>query len=132
MEKRKRGQPRSFSNGKELVELYRQFCDEIKDNGYNTVPYITEFDRWIAGKAKNADRHTIYLTIHKYYPEIKSQIEQIQSETMSQGAMLGKYKETSTIFALKCKCGWRENHEENKGNNDKQDELVKAIKNAIR
>lgn len=132
MAKRTRGHPRKFENAEELLELFATFCEEIKDNDYKIVPYITEFNRWLNKDGKIADRRTVYLSIHKYYPEIKKEVEQLQSETMSQGAMLGKYKETSTIFALKCKCGWSENNSyDNNNHTDKQNDLVNAIKQAM-
>ncbi len=132
MKKRSRGHPRSFESGEELLKLYEQFCEEIKDNGYNVVPFVTEFYRWLKNGDNGADRHTIYLSLHKYYPEIKKDVERLQGETMSQGAMLGKYKETSTIFALKCKCGWNDQtHYQESNNNERQDEIINAIKKAI-
>lgn len=106
MEKRTRGQPKRFSSGKQLISLYAQFCDCIIANGYDVIPSQTEFCRWLKEHYTSADRHTIYTALNKYFPDIKKEFEQLQSDVIAAGGMLGKYQSTMSIFALKNWCKW--------------------------
>lgn len=106
MEKRTRGQPKRFSSGKQLISLYAQFCDCIIANGYDVIPSQTEFCRWLKEHYTSADRHTIYTALNKYFPDIKKEFEQLQSDVIAAGGMLGKYQSKMSIFALKNWCKW--------------------------
>lgn len=110
------GHPKKFKNGNELIELYSIFCLQIKENGFNEIPSQTNFCEWLKENYGNADRKTIYNSLNKYFPAIKKQFEEIQSSLIAEGAMLGKYKETMSIFVLKNWCKWKDKFEEETGN----------------
>lgn len=110
------GHPKKFKNGNELIELYSKFCLQIKENGFNEIPSQTNFCEWLKKNYGNADRKTIYNSLNKYFPTIKKQFEEIQSSLIAEGAMLGKYKETMSIFVLKNWCKWKDKFEEETGN----------------
>lgn len=110
------GHPKKFKNGNELIELYSKFCLQIKENGFNEIPSQTNFCEWLKENYGNADRKTIYNSLNKYFPTIKKQFEEIQSSLIAEGAMLGKYKETMSIFVLKNWCKWKDKFEEETGN----------------
>lgn len=106
-----RGQPKKFKNEKQLIDLFSQFCDNIEKNHYANIPSQTNFCKWLADNYVDVDRRTIYNSLNKYFPNIKKEFEQMQGDLLAQGAMLGKWKETSTIFALKNWCKWTDKAE---------------------
>lgn len=110
------GHPKKFKNGNELIELYSIFCLQIKENGFKEIPSQTNFCEWLKENYGNADRKTIYNSLNKYFPTIKKRFEEIQSSLIAEGAMLGKYKETMSIFVLKNWCKWKDKFEEETGN----------------
>lgn len=101
-----RGRPKTFSNGKALVDLWCEFCSCIVSDGYTVVPTQTEFCRWLSTHYASTDRRTIYNALNKYFPTVKKEIEQVQSDVIAQGAMLGHYNPTMAIFGLKNWCKW--------------------------
>lgn len=125
------GQPKRFKSGEQLIKLWEEFCASIETGGYSQVPTQTAFCRWLQANYKEADRKTIYNSLNKYFPDIKKEFERIQSDTVSTGAMLGKYQPTMSIFALKNWCGWGDNgkrkEEEKADAESKIDRLIKAI-----
>lgn len=100
--------PRRFKSGKEIIDLWLQYCDEIKAEGYTRAPTQTDFSAWLAKNFKATDRRTIYNTLNKIFPEVKDDFDKIRADTIASGAMLGKYHATMTIFALKNWCGWED------------------------
>lgn len=100
--------PNTFESEEHILSLYSQFCDEIAQEGYKKVPTQTEFCRWLSLHYKKTDRKTIYNTLHKIFPKVKSFFEQMQSDTLAAGGMLGAYSSTMTIFALKNWCNWKD------------------------
>ena len=105
------GQPKKFSNGKQLIELFKAFCDEIIDNDFNRVPNQTNFCKWLEKHYSSVDRRTIYNSLNKYFPTIKKEFEQIQSDVIAEGGMLGHYQAAMSIFALKNWCKWTDKQE---------------------
>lgn len=103
------GQPKKFRNGKQLIGLFRDFCDEIVFNDFSNVPNQTNFCRWLEHNYESCDRRTIYNALNKYFPTIKKDFEQIQGDVIAEGAMLGHYQSTVSIFALKHWCKWSDN-----------------------
>lgn len=106
MEKRSRGRPRKFPNGEKIIELYNEFCDDIIENNYKQIPSQTNFCKWLSKRFEDTDRKTIYNSLNKYFPDIKKQFEQMQSDLMAQGGMLGKWQPAMTIFTLRNWCQW--------------------------
>lgn len=100
------GQPKAFNSAKKLIELYRLFTDEIIENGFEDVPTQTAFSRWLKHHFREVDRRTIYNALNKYFPEVKEEFDQIRADVLAQGALLGKYNSTMTIFGLKNWCHW--------------------------
>lgn len=101
-----RGQPKRFESEEQLVALWSDFCDEIVTDEFETVPTQSAFCRWLSANYKDTDRKTIYNSLNKYFPKIKKEFEQIQSDVIMQGGMKGKYNPTMSIFGLKNWCGW--------------------------
>lgn len=106
-----RGHPKSFESGDDLIELFDQFCQDIIENGYKCIPSQTEFCRFLQRRYKSVDRRTIYNSLNKYFPDYKKRFEALQSDLIVQGAMLGAYKNTMSIFALKNWCDWSDKSE---------------------
>ncbi len=126
------GQPKKFSNGKQLIELFRAFCNEIIDNDFNRVPNQTNFCKWLEKHYNSVDRRTIYNSLNKYFPTIKKDFEQIQGDVIAEGGMLGYYQQSMSIFALKNWCRWQDKIEVNDTSAlDKLDDILKEMnKNA--
>lgn len=100
------GQPKRFESGEQLIKLFEEFCASIEECGFEQVPNQTSFCRWLHNNYKDTDVRTVYNSLHRYFPNIKKDFEKIQGDTVSTGAMLGKYQPTMSIFALKNWCGW--------------------------
>ena len=124
--------PNKFESGEYLIELWRQFCNSIVENEFNTVPTQTAFCRWLEKEYEKTDRKTIYNSLNKIFPSIKKDFEQLQSDVIMQGGMMGKYNPTMSIFGLKNWCGWsdtgKRTGEKEKEENAKLDRLIEAIK----
>lgn len=120
--------PKKFNSGKQLIELWSEFCDYIRDIEYSIVPTQTDFCRWLRKEYSNCDRKTIYNALNKYFPTIKGEFERIQSDTIASGSMLGKYQPTMSIFALKNWCSWTDKQEVTQSTTiDASDNFIEAL-----
>jgi hypothetical protein len=123
--------PNKFESGEHLIELWRQFCNSIVENEFNTVPTQTAFCRWLEKEYEKTDRKTIYNSLNKIFPSIKKDFEQLQSDVIMQGGMMGKYNPTMSIFGLKNWCGWSDSGRVVAGRYDEEkaeDALSKALR----
>ena len=126
------GHPKTFKSGEELCELFDDFCRDIVSSEYDRIPSQSEFCRWLEKNYKATDRKTIYSSLNKYFPDYKKRFETLQSDLITQGAMLNKYQPTMSIFVLKNWCKWADKPEnENEEKQEMQTELLKAIKKAV-
>lgn len=107
----KAGHPKTYQSGEELITLWAEYCDEIAREGYVAAPTQTDFCRWLKRRETPADVKTIYTALNKYFPGCKSEFERIRADTITAGAMIGRYQQTMTIFALKNWCGWTDKQE---------------------
>ena len=78
------------------------------------IPSQTSFCRWLAKNYKKTDRKTIYNSLNKIFPEIKKEFDRIRGDVIAEGAMLGRYQPTMSIFALKHWCKWADTPETEK------------------
>lgn len=115
-----RGQPKKIKSGKQLIDLWTSFCEYIRDTEYTIAPTQTDFCRWLSKEFDSCDRRTIYNALNKYFPTIKGEFERIQADTITSGAMLGRYNSTMSIFALKNWCKWTDKQEVTTANIDDQ------------
>lgn len=106
-----RGQPKKIKSKQQLIELWSDFCEHIRKIDYAITPTQTDFCIWLRKEFDNCDRKTIYNALNKYFPTVKSEFERIQADTITSGAMLGKYNSTMSIFALKNWCKWTDKQE---------------------
>jgi hypothetical protein len=105
--------PTKFKSASQMIELWQLYCDDIVENGFTSVPTQTGFCKWLSAHYESADRKTIYNSLNKIFPNIKSEFEQIQGDVIAEGGMLGKYQPTMSIFALKNWCKWVDKQEDN-------------------
>ena len=115
-----RGQPKKIKSKQQLIELWSDFCEHIREIDYAITPTQTDFCIWLRNEFDNCDRKTIYNALNKYFPTVKSEFERIQADTITSGAMLGKYNSTMSIFALKNWCKWTDKQEVTTANIDDQ------------
>lgn len=101
-----KGVPKKFKNGDELISLWTEFCDYIREINYKAAPTQTAFCRWLAENFDTVDRRTIYNSLNDHFPNVKRDFENIRADVISEGTMLGKYQPTMSIFALKNWCSW--------------------------
>ncbi len=121
--------PKKIKSGKQLIELWTEFCDSIRENNYSEAPTQTAFSRWLSKCFDAIDRRTIYNNLNKYFPEVKKDFESIRADTIAEGTMLGKYQPTMSIFALKNWCKWTDKQEVTQFTADdvKQDALSQSL-----
>jgi hypothetical protein len=123
--------PNKFESGEHLIELWRSFCNSIVENEFNTVPTQTAFCRWLEKEYEKTDRKTIYNSLNKIFPSIKKDFEQLQSDVIMQGGMMGKYNPTMSIFGLKNWCGWSDSGRVTTGRYD-EEKAEDALSRALR
>jgi len=112
--------PTKFKSAKQLIELWQEFCDEIVEAEFYTIPSQTSFCKWLTVHYEGADRKTIYNSLNKIFPDIKKDFEAIRADVIAEGSMLGKYQPTMSIFALKNWCKWTDKQEVTTANIDDQ------------
>lgn len=124
------GKPKKFRSGKQLIGLFNDFCNDIRDNDYDRIPSQTSFCRWLCIHYDSVTRQTIYNYLNKYFYTVKKEFEQIQGDTIAEGGMLGKYNPTMSIFALKNWCAWSDKKEQSIDITESlaDDELSKSLK----
>lgn len=120
---------KKFKNGNDVINIYIEYLDDIYKNGYYEVPSKTAFSFWLSKNKFDCDRRTIWNSLNLYFPEIKSTFIEIQGEFILTGAMMGHYKEASTIFALKNWNGYTDRRKEEIETFAKVDELLNAMRN---
>lgn len=124
------GQPKRFKTGEKLIQLWETFCRQIVSEGYQIAPTQTEFCNWLREHCTSTDMKTIYNSLNKYFPETKKEFERIRGDVLTQGAMLGKYHATMTIFALKNWCNWSDGKREEENTIEKLDKIIEGLNNA--
>ena len=128
----KRGKPKKFKNGQELIDLFEDFCTDIINCDYDRIPSQTEFCKWLGRTKAETARKTIYNTLNEYFPNIKKDFERLQSDLIAQGGMLGKYQNTMSIFVLKNWCKWADKPTDTSdSNNDKIAASIERLSDII-
>lgn len=100
------GQPRAFSTPEDLIDSFTEFIEHIRLNDYSIYPTKSNFARYLQITAR-----TVYNTVDKYFPEIKKTYIDMLSDCLTEGASVGKYDKTMTIFCLKNWCNWADKQE---------------------
>ena len=117
------GRPKTFSSAEELINLFTEFCEDIRSFDKSIyVPSKTDFCLWLKNeRGYECDRRTLYNSLNEYFPDIKKDFDAIRADAIVNGGMRGKYQSTMAIFALKNWCGWSDKSEE------KEDEGVTVV-----
>lgn len=101
------GKPREYDSADDFLKAFTDFNDYVVDNDFDMLPTMRNFAKW-AG----IDQRTVYNYKDKYFPESKKDYQQILSDTLTEGAIVGKYDKTMTIFCLKNWCDWADKRED--------------------
>lgn len=101
------GHPKIWKTAEELASDGHKFTTEIKENGFVGFPSLSNFADW-----KGCDRRSVYNALHEYFPNIKKQFMDDISDCLAQGAAVGRYQPTITIFTLKNWCDWADKQEQ--------------------
>ena len=109
------GQPKRFKNSEMLMKYIEEFFEAVMfdpEIGAIYAPTKTDFCVWLKReKGFSCDRKTLYTSLESYFPAVKSKFDEIRSDALIKGSMLGRYQPTATIFALKNWCGWKDKQE---------------------
>lgn len=95
------GQPRAFNTPDDLLDSFDDFLNYVRLTDFEVYPTKANFSRYMEIDAK-----TVYNTVEKYFPEIKKRYIDMLSDCLTEGASIGKYDKTMTIFCLKNWCNW--------------------------
>lgn len=104
------GRPRIMDNAT-LIELYEQFCEEVVSGGFCVLPTKTRFTAWLKIR-ELMDRATFYRYFSEFCDTEKSRFYEALSDTLTEGAAVGRYNNTMIIFCLKNWCGWSDGKRE--------------------
>lgn len=111
-QKRNPGRPRGFRSAKHLLDWFYEYCESIEEEGFKAVPTQSGFLRWcLRDKGLKISRRTLYAALRSYYPEVRDELELVQSDTIVSGTATGKYQPSIMIFALKNWCRWTDHAE---------------------
>ena len=108
--KKNRGQPKVFEE-QEFKDFVFQYLNEIcqSQSGDNPdIPTFYGFYNFVKEK-KECSYHTVRRCFDEYWADIKKDFQDVRSDLLVRGGMLGKYQSTMTIFGLKNWCGWGDN-----------------------
>lgn len=108
--KKNRGHPKVFEE-QEFKNFVFQYLDEVRqsqDGDQPDIPTFYGFYNFVKDK-KECSYHTIRRCFDEYWADIKKDFQDVRSDLLVRGGMLGKYQSTMTIFGLKNWCGWGDN-----------------------
>lgn len=100
------GNPKIFQSPSDLIDAFNAFIDDVRDSDFETFPTKANFARFLG-----IDPKTVYNTIYKYFPEIKKEYMDVLADCLTEGATVGKWDKTMTIFCLKNWCSWADKAE---------------------
>ena len=112
---------KAIHSGDELLYLFEAFCSYIRNKNFMKtfttpdgevkmmpiVPNQSNFATWLGIR-----RPDISKVIFESPAEIGVQYKAMLADLLSEGAMVGAYASTSTIFSLKNLCDWAEKYED--------------------
>ena len=101
------GQPKTFKTADEYRECFLNYLDYVAENDFSELPTKGNF-----AKYAGIDRKTIYNTSKEYFPETKKDWQTALADCLTEGAAVGAYDKTITIFCLKNWCDWADKREE--------------------
>lgn len=105
--KKSRGQPKVFEE-QEFKDFVFQYLNEVCQSQSGDNPDIPTFYGFynFVKKKKECSYHTVRRCFDEYWADIKKDFQDVRSDLLVRGGMLGKYQPTMTIFGLKNWCGW--------------------------
>ena len=93
---------------KNFVFQYLNEVSQSQDGDQPDIPTFYGFYNFVKDK-KECSYHTIRRCFDEYWSDIKKDFQDVRSDLLVRGGMLGKYQPTMTIFGLKNWCGWGDN-----------------------
>lgn len=126
-----RGQPKVFEE-QEFKNFVFQYLNEIcqSQSGDNPdIPTFYGFYNFVKEK-KECSYHTVRRCFDEYWADIKKDFQDVRSDLLVRGGMLGKYQPTMTIFGLKNWCGWGDSGKvaDYGAEEEEDDPLTKSLK----
>lgn len=129
--KKSRGQPKVFEE-QEFKDFVFQYLNEICQSQSGDSPDIPTFYGFynFVKEKKECSYHTVRRCFDEYWADIKKDFQDVRSDLLVRGGMLGKYQPTMTIFGLKNWCGWGDSGKVvDYGDTEEEDDpLTKSLK----
>lgn len=113
---------RTFSSAEEILMLFELFCNYIRQHNFAKeferpdgsvgvmpiIPSVSNLARWLG-----VPRTTINKAMDTHATENEfAQYKTALADILSEGAMMGVYQSTMTIFSLKNLCDWADKYED--------------------
>lgn len=118
------GRP-TFDTENSFQSQFYKYTDSIRDNGYEEAPSFAGFAHYLGYTGSTVYR---YLANH---PDLKAKVKEAMADVLSEGAMMGKYRDASAIFTLKNRCGWTDKRESTNINGNKEVATEEEAKEAV-
>lgn len=90
---------------KDFVFQYLNLVCQSQSGDNPDIPTFYGFYNFVKEK-KECSYHTVRRCFDEYWADIKKDFQDVRSDLLVRGGMLGKYQPTMTIFGLKNWCGW--------------------------
>lgn len=116
----------------EFKDFVFQYLNEICQSQSGDSPDIPTFYGFynFVKEKKECSYHTVRRCFDEYWADIKKDFQDVRSDLLVRGGMLGKYQPTMTIFGLKNWCGWGDNGKvaDYGAEEEEDDPLTKSLK----
>lgn len=95
----------TFRNENQFLAAFESYLTEVAHDGWNKPPSYTAFARRLECSA------TSVFNFLSKNPDAEKTAAQMLADCIVEGSMQGKYRESTSIFALKNRCGWTDKRE---------------------
>lgn len=116
----------------EFKDFVFQYLNEICQSQSGDSPDIPTFYGFynFVKEKKECSYHTVRRCFDEYWADIKKDFQDVRSDLLVRGGMLGKYQPTMTIFGLKNWCGWGDSGKvaDYGAEEEEDDPLTKSLK----
>lgn len=97
-----------FRTEEEFISCFEKYIDDVSERkGADIiVPSYTNFAKWLGGFSPSS----VFRFLDQN-PKTEKLASQLLADVIAEGAMIAKYRDVPSIFALKNRCGWTDKRE---------------------